>query len=186
MLSLEIVKTFLAIDSENLEFDDLLAEDILLVTDAINLYCARTLNLANHNLQILLREAESTIFIPNYPLKEVDSVTVDGLDQVYSFLGNGTLLAKSSFPKGTLEINYESGYDEADLPPILKNVFLGIMKKRHTRRVDGVDVDDTEDVSSIAITGVMSVKYNNSKDNSENIYLEGYERILDRFKLVQV
>lgn len=185
MLSLEVVKNFLGIAPGNIEYDDFLLEDILLVTDSINSYCNRNLNFQSRSLQVYLKESQKNIVIADYPLKDVDSVTVDGVEQIYSFIFDGTVSAKTYFPCGALEIHYDAGFSEEDIPPVLKNVFIGIIKKRHSRRLDNLDVDDVGDVSSIAITGVMSVKYNNNS-NDKDLFLEGYERILDRYKLIQV
>ncbi len=184
MLDLETVKSYLMLVDDSQ--DGFLATEILLITDAINTYCERSLDSKVLVVNFFNKEPTKEINLYEFPVTQVDSLTVDGVDQVFSFFNTGKIISKNKFPSGSIEISFVAGYTEEDMPPVLKNVFLNIIKKRYQRYIDNEDVDDIEDFSSVSIVGVATMKYNTRKADDINIYLEGYQGILDRYKSARV
>lgn len=180
MISLATVKTFLG--EETTDYDAFLTGEILIITSVINKFTARKLEKSDHTDKEQLTLSKNSVFLKHYPVNSISSVQVDSVDIDYSYdSDSGELTADTYFPPGELIVEYNAGYDDSNIEPLLKSIFLSIIKIRYNKEKAGISSPGEKDVKRLSITGVMTVEYSDKNDSRFNDFLEGFQDALSPF-----
>jgi len=183
MISLATVKNHLGV-ADNSKDAELLVE-IELINEAFNNFCNRKFERQVHNASVPIGPLESSVFLPNYPIVNVTKFEINNIPQSYIIGNEGELIADSSrFNRGMAAITYEAGYDEADLPKLIKSVFLTIIKQRYEKMLNNEEFENVDGISQISITGVATVKYKDNQNESLDSILDGYQDVLERYRVI--
>lgn len=192
LVTLAEMKTYLGITGNT--YDSFLTEQIVLVSDAIELYCRRKLSSASYIQTYYLEDFEQrpkvidTLF---YPLTAVASITEDGIlidpDDYRIQMEFGIITKPRYFFENAekLLIAYTAGY--ATIPPLIKSVVYSVVETKFNKKQAGVNLNFGNDVQRISIPGTISIDFdytltNNDRTNPFGNLLAPYLNILDYYR----
>ena len=163
--------------------DQFLSDQISLILRVFNNFCKRTLERKDYSEVKKINKSTNEIFLDNYPVNSLTVFTIDGSEPDYNIdLETGSISLTNYFSQGDIVLGYNAGYDESNIDPLLKDIFLSIIKNRYNSNKSNSLDGGQGDIKRMSITGVMSVEYQNSGKNGFNDYLDGFQDALESFR----
>lgn len=205
LVSLNDMKNYLGISLVDTSHDTFLTQQITVVSDSIEEYCARAFSQTTYSQTFFEDDMpceignELTLF--HYPLVSVTSVkerddyaSVSETD-VTDFLPVKYLGMLKKLPDGTsnpwfyygrvLEVVYVAGFSAVPTP--IAQVVYSIVSDKYSKKVSGVDIGFGSDVQRVSIPGVISVDYDytltaNDRKSPMGMLLGNYLNVLDCYR----
>jgi hypothetical protein len=193
LVTLADVKSFLG-ESGN-TFDSFLTEQINLISDAIEQYCGRKFLTATYKQTYYSKDykpAPLQLQMYHYPVKTLTSLKQDGVLTVDGFRlhkATGTLISDFRFlnSEDEIEVIYDAGYDQAEIPTPLKNVVYSLVEEKYNRKKSGLSLNFGNDVQRISVAGTMSIDFdyslnNNDRSNAFGSILGAHLNVVDAYR----
>lgn len=176
-------------------YDTFLTNQITIISDAIEGYCARKLPSASYTQTFYGHDFSQdndaeNLFVYHYPVSAVTSVKEiekdgDGNDLNTVTLTTDEFLFQPSsgkFLKRTkdgqkrfwfteygyhsrIEIEYTAGFVETPTP--IQDVVYNLVEQRYNKKVAGIDINFGQDVQRLSVPGVMSIDFDYTLQSNE-------------------
>lgn len=187
MITLAEIKTILGVSDATQ--DAFLTHWIAVVSNAIEEFCGRSFSQKNYK-EIFYRNdwPMSNLRTYHYPIVAITSIKdQDGNNilphfRVHRPTGSLDMIQRLSWDE--IEVEYSAGNNE--LPPIVKEVLVSIIKEKYNRSQSGIDLNFGADVQRVSIAGSLSVDFdysleNNSSKNDLGMILGNYKNMLNPY-----
>jgi len=197
LVTLAELKAYLGIVTT--DYDAFLTEQIKLVSEAIEMYCNRSL-MKRKFKQTFYREDTGYVNLPmaqlmlyHYPIISIDSITsvtssgsnIINLNSFKIHKPTAIIRNKRDFFNlfcGDMEVIFTAGYDP--MPEVVKNAVYSLVGEAYNKKKSGIDLSFGSDVQSISIPGVINIAYdytleNNDSDSTFGVLLGNYRNSLD-------
>ena len=207
LVTLEDMKDYLGIDSGDTTYDDFLTSQINLISNAIELYCGRKLELASYTQTFYKDDfidsgltSYKDLYLYHFPLVTLTSVDEDGESVALTDVRKQdahALLRRLESDRvvswfncvNKIEISYDAGY--STIPLVIQDVVFALVAERYNKKVNGIDVNFGNDVQRVSIPGVMSIDFDytlqaNERSNPYGMILGNYINVLDPFRSERV
>ena len=193
LVTLNDVKNNLGISLSNTDNDSFLNEQIVVVSDAIELYCGRVFAQTTYTQTFYRDEMGHNVkdlYLYHYPLISLTSV-MDESDTLMVDYRINKPTARLHHPQGWFNGNKEveaifvAGY--ASIPSLIKSVVYTLVGERYSKKLAGVDMNFGSDVQRISLPGTLSIDFDYTLQNNEaksalGVILGSQVNILNQFK----
>lgn len=195
IVSLSDMKTYLGVVGTG--DDTFLTSQIELITEAMELYCRRIFNATDfiqtfYNDRCALKDSLELFY---FPIISVSGIEEDGIElpsQYYYFhKPTGLILMSTSRyffgGQGNTVVSFRAGYEDADMPPTLKQIVYDLVGERYNKKKSGVNLSFGSDVQRVSIPGAISIDFdyslnNNDRKNAFGNILGSQLNVLDYFR----
>jgi len=185
------IKTYLGVVGS--ADDAFLTSQGQLVSDAIEEYCQRKFNLTEYTQTFYCEDypqASSRLFLAVFPVVSITTIEQDGEAITGYRVHNesGILTKKAGFFFGEeIEAVYTAGYEQAEIPSIVKSVVYSVVGERYGKKKSGVDLGFGSDVQRVSIPGTISIDFdytltNNQRSSPMGGILGSYLNLLDPYR----
>ena len=169
--SLAEIKAYLGITGT--DDDAFLTAQGQLVSDAIEVYCKRAFNAVDYTQTFYCEDyprGSRQLFLAVFPVNSIASIEEDGVAITGYRLHpeTGILTKKEGFFFGEeIEAIYNAGYQQADIPSVVKSVVYSVVGERYGKKKSGVDLNFGSDVQRVSIPGTISIDFDYTLSNNE-------------------
>ena len=186
MITLDEIKSILGIT--NTDHDSFLTHWIGVVSNAIEEYCGRPFSRKTYTETFYRDDWYNSLNTYYYPIESVISIEdKDGKDIKNIFRVHkptGTLKMLERIKWDEISVVYVAGKN--DLPPVVKEVLVSIIREKYNRSQSGIDLNFGSDVQRVSIAGSLSVDFdysleNNSSTNDLGMILGNYKNMLNPY-----
>lgn len=202
LISLDDMKTYLGIDLADPSQDDFLTQQLIIISDAIEGYCARKFELATWTQTFHSDEMEEgqekELFLYHYPVTsivevlELDGATPHTVSEFRLRKAVGSLKKLSNYVPTdwfagyrAVEVQYEAGF--AIIPPSIQQVVYSLVSEKYAKKVSGMGLDFGSDVQSVSIPSTLTIQFDytlqaNERKSRYGMILGNYANVLDNYR----
>lgn len=186
------MKQYLGVPSTDTTNDVFLSQQIEVISDTIEAYCARKFSLATYTETLYSDDyhgSQRSLRLFAYPVKEVVSViqdTEDPFTDIRLEKSKGYITRLEGFLYGDqTQIVYVAGYE--NIPTPILDVVYSLVAERYNKKSAGIDLNFGSDVQRVSIPGTISVDFdyslkNNDREVGFGVILGNYVNVLDFYR----
>lgn len=183
--------SFVNIDTQQ-ELEGFIETELEEASDAINRYCKRTFRLVQNDSHTFPGSGSDTVRLPGFPIQEIHSLTREGTELtegtdfeikqnraqaganmgILRRLENGKPRRHTVWRRhASFEIEYDWGFPEADIPPVLNGVAEDIVSEEVTNSITTSARGQAGGATSVSMDG-FSVSYDVAQAAEEGTITE--------------
>lgn len=195
LVSLSDMKTYLGIADTS--YDTFLTEQLTLISEAVENYCGRKFLAATYKQTFYKNDypvSQNPLMLFHFPVNTLTHIKKDTVaeDLTYYRLHKPTGKIVSDTDKflvgeSVLEVQYNAGYEYANLPKSLQGAVKSLVEERYNKKKSGVSLNFGSDVQRISIPGTLSIDFDytlssNERANSYGVILGSQANVIDFFR----
>lgn len=215
LVLLNDIKNYLGIPLVDTSYDAFLTEQEKLISDTIEAYCGRkflqtSLTQTFYKSDYLSAYDKQAVFVANYPIVSITSVKEIEIDlegnetetilttndyrvdkplgkliRTYNGVNKGWFNYLSTNSK--IEIEFDSGFAQADIPSPIRFVVLSICEEKYNRKKSGIGLNFGSDVQRMSVPGVFSIDFDytltkNERKSKFGMLLGDYVNMIDPYR----